>query len=301
MVVNASPQYQIAEKRYLLANTTEEKITALKGMISLCPKHKGSENMLAELKRRLAKLKEELLREKEIKKRKGHSLSIKKEQDAQVVMIGLANSGKSTLLARLTNASPEISDLPFTTIKPEIGTLEMGCKVQLIEIPSLKPQGNNRELLSLASTADLVMIIISNLNELRQLGEEIKRFDNKILIINKKELIDEGELRVLLAMKKSIAVSSGDNEDIQRLKQMIFENLGIIRAYTKEPGKKPTAEPLVLRKNSNIKNASERIRRDYVTRFVYARVWGSSAKFPGQKVGINHILQDNDIIEIHLS
>ena len=81
---------------------------------------------------------------------------------------------------------------------------------------------------------------------------------------------------------------------------MILDNLNIIRIYTKEPGKKPTEEPLVLKRGSTIKNAAENIRRDYVERFIFARVWGKSAKFPGQKVGIRHVLQDNDIIEIHL-
>ncbi len=300
MVVNSSPQYQRAEKEYLLARTTEEKIERLKVMIQLCPKHKGSEAMLAELRRRLAKLKEELQKEREIKKRKGHGINIRKEQDAQVVMIGLTKSGKSTLLSRLTNASPEISEYPYTTTKPEIGTLDMGCKIQIIEVPSLKPKGDNKELLSLASTADLVLVVISDINELRELSEELKKYPKKVLVVNKKDLLDENELRILLNFKNSIAISAENNEGIKELKDRIFENLDIIRVYTKEPGKKPTANPLVLKKGANIKKVAEKIREDYVKRFLFARVWGKSAKFPGQKVGISHMLEDDDIVEIHL-
>lgn len=300
MVVNATPEYQTAEKAYLLARTTEEKILALKNMISLCPKHKGSENMLAELRRRLAKLKAELEKEREIRKRRGHSTNIKKEQDAQVVMIGLTNSGKSTLLSRLTNALPEVSEYPYTTKKPEIGTLDLGCKIQIIEMPSIKLKEENREILSLALTADLILMIISNINELRMLGKELKDYPNKILVINKKDLLNDKEIKILMNMENSIAVSAKNNEGIDELKQMILDHLDIIRIYTKEPGKKPTQEPLVLKRDSRLEDAAEKIRRDYVERFIFARVWGKSAKFPGQKVGIRHILQDNDIIEIHL-
>lgn len=300
MVVNATPAYQSAEREYLLAKTTEEKISALKRMITLCPKHKGSENMVANLKRRLAKLKDEVEREREIRKRRGHSLAIKKEQDAQVVMIGMTNSGKSTLLSQLTNASPKISENPYTTINPEIGTLDMGCKIQIIELPPLKPKADNRETLSLALTADLILIVVSGLDELRMLSEELKDYARKLLVINKKDLIDRNELKILLNMKNSVAISAKNKEGVEELKQMIFDNLNIIRVYTKEPGKEHTAEPLVLKKGATIEDAAEKIRRDYVARFTFARVWGKSAKFPGQKVGIKHILQDNDVLEIHL-
>ncbi len=300
MVVNATPAYQGAEKEYLLAKTTEEKISALKNMITLCPKHKGSENMLAELRRRLAKLKLEIVREKEIKKRKGHNIGIKKEQDAQIVLIGLTNSGKSTLLSDLTNASPKISAYPYTTTKPEIGTLDMGCKIQVIEMPSLKPKGDNREIFSLVSTADLILMVVSGIDELRIVGEKLKDYQNKILVVNKKDLLKEEESAMLRRMKNSVCISAKNNQGIEELKQMIFENLGIIRVYTKEPGKKPTEEPLVLKKGSKLEDTARKIRGDYVLRFIFARVWGDSAKFPGQKVGIKHILQDNDTIEIHL-
>ncbi len=300
MVVNASPQYQRAEKEYLLARTTEEKIERLRVMIQLCPKHKGSEAMLAELRRRLAKLKEELQKEKEIKKRKGHGINIKKEQDAQVVMIGFTNSGKSTLLSKLTNASPSISEYPYTTATPEIGTLDMGCKIQVIEVPSLKPRGNNKELLSIASTADLVLAVVTGIEELQELSEELKKYPKKILIVNKRDLLGENELKTLLNLRNAIAVSARNNEGIEELKQKIFDNLDIIRVYTKEPGKKPTSRPVVLRRGSDIKRVAEKIRQDYVKRFLFARVWGKSAKFPGQKVGITHVLEDNDTVEIHL-
>ncbi|MFH1249460.1 MAG: TGS domain-containing protein [archaeon] len=300
MVVNATPAYQTAEKQYLIAKSTEEKINAVKNMITLCPKHKGSEKMLAALKKRLARLKEEILKEKEVRKRRGHNLNIKKEQDAQVVMIGMANSGKSTILSKITNASPQISELPYTTFKPEIGTLEMGCKIQIIEVPSLKPGADNKELLSLAETADLILAVVSSIEDLKFIGEELKQHDNKVLVINKKDIIKEEKLKMLLNMKNSIAISAKNEEGIKELKQKIFDSLCIMRVYTKEPGKKQTLEPLVLKKGKCIEDVSRKIRQDYVKRFVYARVWGDSAKFAGQKVGIKHILKDKDVIEIHL-
>ena len=57
---------------------------------------------------------------------------------------------------------------------------------------------------------------------------------------------------------------------------------------------------MVIKAGSTIKDAAEKIREDYIMRFLYAKVWGLSARFPGQKVGIGHELKDRDIVELHL-
>jgi len=74
----------------------------------------------------------------------------------------------------------------------------------------------------------------------------------------------------------------------------------LMRIHTKEPGKKPTEKPIILKKNSSIKDVAEKIRKDYPERFIKARIWGKSAKFPGQTTGIEHILQDKDIVELYI-
>src|SRR5438876_8975714 len=115
MPINAGVEYFVAQKKYLEAKTREQKIVALEEMIRTAPHHKGSENLRAQLTRKLKRLKEA----KESKASR-KELSIPKEGDAQVCILGLTQSGKSSLLAKLTNARPEISSHPFTTQRPEI-------------------------------------------------------------------------------------------------------------------------------------------------------------------------------------
>jgi len=294
---NQSLEYKTAEAKFLVASTKEEKLDALEEMIRTAPKHKSSEKMLANLKTRYVRLKKEL--EKESAKKHGHSLGIKKEGDARVSIIGSANSGKSSLLAELTNAAPKIADFPFTTTKPEIGTLDLdGIKIQLIELPA----NLGKELLSIVKTSELILVLITSLNELVNIGNIIKKeniTNKKLIILNKTDTINEYESNKLKSISL-IKISIKDRKGINELKQKIFENISLMRIHTKEPGKKPTEKPIILKKNSSIKDVAEKIRKDYPERFIKARIWGKSAKFPGQTTGIEHILQDKDIVELYI-
>ena len=157
MPINADYFYQKAEQEFLLAKTLEEKIKKLQKMISAAPKHKGSEKLRAELTKRLVKLKKEA----EKAKKKGKSYGIKKEGDARVVIFGKTQSGKSSLLSVLTNAKPRISNIPFTTFKPEIGTMDLeGIKIQLIEIPS---RLKDKEMLAIVRSSDLIPVSYTHL------------------------------------------------------------------------------------------------------------------------------------------
>ena len=167
MPTNVTVGYSKAQERYLNARTREEKIAALEEMIKEAPSHKGGENLRKELKQRLAKLREQ-------KKSKSSRKSlITKEGDAQVCIIGLTRSGKSTLLSKLTNAKPEISDHPFTTTKPEIGTFDFeGVKIQMVELPSsFKPV-----LMSIAQNSDGIVLIYRNSEELKELKSVLSGF-----------------------------------------------------------------------------------------------------------------------------
>src|SRR3989344_1402659 len=138
MPINADFHYQKAEEEYLAADSTEKKILALKKMMTLSPKHKSAESLQMQLKNRLAKLKE--LAEKESKQKKsGRSkFSIKKEGAALICILGVPNSGKSTLLKKLTGVDVKIADYEFTTTQPEVGILDYhGVKIQCIELPAI--------------------------------------------------------------------------------------------------------------------------------------------------------------------
>jgi len=267
MPTNVTVDYVKAQQRYLNAKTKEEKIAALEEMIKEAPSHKGGENLRKELKQRLAKLREQ-------KKAKSSRRSlITKEGDAQVCVVGLTQSGKSTLLSKLTNAKPEISNHPFTTTKPEIGTCEFeGVKIQMIEIPSnFKPM-----FMSIVQSSDGMALIYRNENELKELKSILSGF------------------RIY---KPSIEIKQ--NESIDKIKNDIWSMLGLIRIYCKEPGKKPDRKALVLRKGSTVEDAAKNIHKDFLKYFRFARVWGSS-KYRGERVGSEYELKDKDILEIHI-
>ena len=299
MPINASPEYLEAEKEFLRAYTVEEKIDRLKKMISVSPSHKGAENLRAQLRLRLAKLKKEL--ESEKAKKKGRSVGIKKEGDAQVTILGLTKSGKSSLLAELTNAKPKISEIPFTTLKPEIGTLDLdGIKIQLIELPSYL---ESKEIIGIARTSDLIIALFTNLDELIQISNILKKenlFSKALFVLNKVENLSQEELKKFFKLDV-LRISVKENAGISDVRQKIFEKISLIRIYTKEPGKKPNLDkPLILKKDSTVRNMAEKIRKDFVQRFLKARIWGMSAKFPGQIIGIEHVLQDKDIVELYI-
>lgn len=154
MPVNAGPEYFKAEEKYQDAKTREEKIAAMEEMIRTLPKHKGTENMLKQLKRRLAKLKKETTAQAKARPK----FVVKKEGAAQVCIIGKTNSGKSTLLKTLTNAVVEVADYEYTTTQPIVGMMDyQGVGIQLVEIPSTF----NPDVISLVRTCDLIVILLA--------------------------------------------------------------------------------------------------------------------------------------------
>lgn len=137
-----------------------EKIACLEEMISIVPKHKGTDHLRADLRRQLAKLKTD---HDTHKKLGGHTTTfhIEKEGAGQVVLVGPTNTGKSTLVAALTNAEPEISSAPHTTWKPTPGMMKVeNFQVQLVDTPSLDPEYTNPGVFDLVRRADLVMVVL---------------------------------------------------------------------------------------------------------------------------------------------
>ena len=114
MPANVTPDYRRAEEAFRAAKTADEKIARLEDMLTLLPKHKGTDHLYADLKRRLAKLKEEA--ESGAGHRGAHAVpKIGREGSAQVVLVSPTGAGKSSILKAITRAEPEIGDWPFVT------------------------------------------------------------------------------------------------------------------------------------------------------------------------------------------
>jgi hypothetical protein len=300
MPVNAGYEYANAEKLYALAQTTEEKIDALKEMIKAAPKHKSSENFVANLKQRLNKLIEK--KEKARKTGKTTQKVIRKE-GFQCVIIGLPNSGKSSVISKITNASPLISNYPFSTKEPVIGTFEhKGFKAQVIDMPSI---GSEYFDTGIIHTADCIIIVIELLEELDKINPLLERtIGKKIIVINKSDKLSSEEKRKLEARIKSkkidaLLISAINNQNIDLLKDKIISSMNLIRVYLKEPGKNHSNIPMILKTNSTVYDCAEHILNGFSKKVKETRISGPSSKFPNQRVGLYHVLKDLDIVEFH--
>ena len=315
MPANLPPQYFNAEKSFRAAKTAPDKIVALDEMLAIMPKHKGTDHLRAELRRRIAKLSQSL--DKKLATQKA-SMLILKEGAAQVMVIGPPNAGKSQLISAITSASPTVAEYPFTTQQASPAMMEFeNIQIQLIDTPPLVPEAIEWWLPHMIIRADALLIIVDLTDApLTRLEPIIAELENrkiairenkaKTLIIGNK--LDLENARTSYTVMKNqytgqlpvIAVSARDGTGLEELKRKIYEVLGIIRVYTKTPGQKSDlTDPIILERGSTLANASASVHKDFAARLKYARLWGSG-KHDGLRVKRNHILQDGDIIELHM-
>ncbi len=305
MPANLPPEYLKVEEEYRRARTLEEKLRLTEELIRLAPKHKGTEKLLKMLKQRVKKLRQEMESKKLKKTGAAISFAIRKEGAGQVVLLGLPNSGKSTLLARLTSAKPKIEEHPFTTVRPIPGMMNYeDVRIQLVEAPAIiegsaEGKGFGLAPLSLARTADAVLLVVEAPDASRQLSVLLGEL--------KKAGVDLDLERTAVVLTKCgnfPAESSFSDFKVFRwddpsLPKHIFQLLNVIRVYTKKPGESPVDKPMILPKGSTVLDAAERIHREFAEKLSFARVWGSS-RFPGQRVSKDYVLADGDIVEFHL-
>jgi len=321
MPANLPPQFYQLEREYREKKTIKEKIEVLKKMYAIMPKHKGTDKLQAEIKARISKLREELENEK---KRGGKRsfIHIEKEGAGQIVLVGPPNTGKSTILSMLSNARPEIGDYPFTTKTPCVGMVPFeDIQLQMVDLPPIAEGSIPFWVVEIVRNSDLVLIVLSfdlNIEEefkkltelLREKKIEVVREPSEegifgmikkkgIVFINKKDEAEDVDLVKFNLSLKVLSGSSFDEKDLDELKRVLFEELGIIRVYTKEPGKPPDfKDPIILKEGATVYDAAERLHKEIARKLKYARLWGSS-KFDGQRVFKNQALKDKDIVEFH--
>lgn len=308
MPVNAGPEYAVAEVEYKKAKTSQEKIKALERMYTLAPKHKSSEGLLREIKTKISKFKAKVEKER-AKKGGGFSLSIKKEGAAQVALVGLTNSGKSTILKKLTGAKVEIADYPFTTKMPEVGVMDYhGVKIQLVEVPAFFEGFIESErgpaFMSIARSADLIVIVLDGVGncegDLKIINNEFSKTFMALKKIRQEKI--ENEIKKCLVVVNKVMNNFKCSYPvcwIDDLKHGIWNMLGLIYVQTKQQGKKADWPPVALKKKSTVRDLANLVHKDFVKNFKYARIWGKSVKHDRSTAGLDHTLEEGDVIEIH--
>ena len=129
-----------------------------------------------------------------------------------------------------------------------------------------------------------------------------RHYIKSLIVVNKMDLLREQQIAALKKrLPSALFVSAEHKTNIEELKDALFNKLDFIRVYTKDPGKAPDMkEPMIMLRSSTVKDFCNKLHRDFVNKFKYVRIWGSSAKFPGQKQMLKHILVDKDIVEVHV-
>lgn len=123
-----------------------------------------------------------------------------------------------------------------------------------------------------------------------------RRYVPALVLLNKSDLL-EGKPGI----RPDLEVSSLKGTNLERLRNIIWEKLGLMRVFLKKIGKEPDLEePMILRRGSTIMEVCRRIHRELSGNFRHARIWGPSARFPGQRKGGDHILRDGDVVELHV-
>ena len=326
MPANLTPVYRAAEDRFKAAENVSDKLAALDDMLATIPKHKGTEKMQADIKKRIAKLKQEAAKKPAVAR--AASLShIDKEGAGQVVLIGPPNSGKSSILDVLSNAGPEVSDYAFTTRLPEPGMAEFeNIQMQYIDMPPYTKDTLQPWMLSLLRSADAAILVLDAGDDdvLAQLEEVMgilreanitlhhpaveplpERFIPAIAAANKVDMPDsEGRIElireVLGRALPVVPLTTRDQASLDNLsRQVFYDVLKMIRIYTRAPGKKVDySEPYVLPGGTNVVDAARWIHKDLARNLKFARCWGKTV-FDGQMVPRDYIVQDGDIIEFH--
>lgn len=325
MPTNVSPEYKDAEARYRAAKSDEERLEALERMASTLNKHKGTEKLYADIKRRIKQLRE--AEEKHSAKR-GFVLKVEREGAGQVVLVGPPNVGKSSVLAAMTNAKPEVADYPFTTRAPMPGMMRYeDINIQLVDLPPIPTPHVEGIIYGIIRTADAVVLVfdLASIDP----STDIETTRTLLLEAAKVPLLQSGEAAPAdqrLAAKPALLVGThldvpgaGDMLELLRdlyagfgvfgighgvasgeIPRAAYQMLSLVRVYAKSPGKPPDkSKPFVLAKGSTLLDFAGRVHKDFAERLTFARVWGDG-KFDGQRVQRDYVLADKDVIELHM-
>src|SRR3954470_4938145 len=330
MPANLPPQYNKVEEEFRKASTPGERLDKLREMFRLLPKHKGTEKLQSDLKKRISRTRDEIEGARGAGKKGGVSYRVPHEGAGQVALVGAPNAGKSAILAALTNARPEVAPYPFTTRAPQPGIMHWeDVPIQLIDLPPISAEFFEPWATSLIRSADAALLVadlssddiadateavLSRLAEVHtelvgtlpyDVEDETVQHVKTILVANKTDA--EGAIDRLEVIREwfsprfpIVPISVERGEGLDALRRATYDLLGVLRVYTKVPGKPADrSKPFTVPIGSTVLDLAREIHRDFEHTLKFARIWGTDV-FDGQTVKRDHELHDADVVELHL-
>ncbi len=330
MPANLTNQYHKAEQAYRRATTPEEELTCLQEMLRELPKHKGSENLQAELKQKISKAKKSAQEQgKSGKKTSGFRLP--RQGAGRAVIIGGANAGKSQLLSSLTRATPEVAEYPFTTHQPLPGMMNWeDVTVQLVDTPPITRDVFDPVTQGLIRSADVVVLMIDlgdddGIEHIQDVLEKLADTKTRLAresyldesdigvsytrtfsVPNKSDLPDASERLELLKEFcpmdfEEFVVSARDGTGLDALREAIYQSLDVVRVYTKMPNEKEADydRPYTIPRGGTLLDVAQLIHKDFAENLKFAKVWGE-AVHDGTTVKGDYVVHDKDVVELHV-
>lgn len=329
MPANLPPEYHKIEAELRTARSPQEKIEIYERLIAVIPHHKGTDKLIAMYRQKIAKAREEGDR-RQATARHAPTYKVEKSGAGQVVLVGPPNSGKSALVKALTGADPEVADYPFTTRHPAPYMMPFeNVKVQLVDAPPVTAELMETWFPELVKMADAVLLVADLtdpdaaglldgiLRRLRERKVELARGDADVppqrfpflkrAVLAANKLDADGapkafeDLDLLIEGPfERIAVSAASGRGLETLRRAVFGLLRVVRVYSKIPGKKAEKDsPFTLKIGSTVMDMARAVHKDFSEKLQYARVW-NAAGLDGLRVNRDHVLSDEDVVELHI-
>ncbi len=330
MPANLPPEYFRIEATLREAKTPREKTEVCEKLLAVIPRHKGTEKLVALYKSKIARFREEAQKRPSTAHR-DPLLRIERSGAGQVVVIGPPNAGKSSLVRALTGAEVEVADYPFTTRLPSPFMMPFeNVKVQLVDTPPVTSEFMEPWFVEMLKTADAVLLVADlGDTDAAPLFEEIfaKLREKKVafaaadaeippekgpflkrafLAANKADLDPDGkafaDLGVLMEGPfERLAVSASTGLRLRELRRRLFGLLRVVRAHSKVPGKKAEMDsPFALKLGSTVLDMARAVHKDFAEKLDFARVWSRDGALDGLRVNRDHVLADEDVVELHI-
>jgi len=325
---NLTPQYHKAEREYRTAETAVDRVQCLETMLRIIPKHKGTDRLQGELRAKLKEARVEVQVEASAPK-STRTFRISKQGAGTVFIIGPPNSGKSRLVAELTNAEPNVEPYPFTTREPLSAMMPVhDVMVQLVDTPPVTASNLEPYLLNFVRSSELTILCFNGSSDdaPQEVFDVIEQFRQRKTVLSAESGFDDDDFSIVHVPTLLVLTHAADEDvDIRReffselsppelpialvdfdqgihieeLRAAIYEALSVIRVYTKRPGQSADSEaPLTFPQGATVEDFALKLHQDLFDTLQFAKVL-SRGSDNYTRVNRDYELSDGDTVELH--